>query len=108
MALLISVFILISIVVVLLSLSACVTSYEKAKTGNHVNHKNYDMWLYHGAVLTLIIMFVIIVWLVFANITIAYILFNYNDWLYAFLNVFFIVIATFLSFFTIFRELKID
>lgn len=104
-------FIASSIITTLSLLGICVTYNERTDLTflkTYRDSKNYELWKNNGIIMTIMIMFIVIVWLIFVNLTIAYDLFKCDNGLYQFLNIFFIVVATILAFFILFRKIGLN
>lgn len=100
-----------SIITTLSLLGMCVTYNERTDltfSTSYRSNRNYELWKNNGIIMTIMIMFIVIIWLIFVNLTIAYNLFNCNNGLYQFLNIFFIVVATILTFFILFRKIGLN
>ena len=69
--------------------------------------KNYDLWRQHGGILTLLLTFFSILWLIGANIVICYGIYNCPNMLVSFLSISFVIIATILMFRKIDNEIGI-
>lgn len=69
--------------------------------------KNYDLWRQHGGILTLLLTFFSILWLIGANIVICYGIYDCPNILVSFLSISFVIIATILMFRKIDNEIGI-
>ena len=101
------IFIVASIIFFLLSFDVWLSYSNNYLLKYNSRDKNYDLWRQHGGVLTLLLTFFSILWLIGVNIVICYGIYDCPNILVSFLSISFVIIATILVFWNIDNEIGI-
>ena len=99
--------IVVSIIFFILSFADWVSYSDNYFLKYNSRDKNYELWRQHGCILTLLLTFFSILWLIGANIVICYGIYDCPIMLVSFLSISFVIVATILMFFIIDNELGI-
>lgn len=90
--------IIVSIIFFIVSFFGWLTYSDDCSWKYNSRDKNYDLWRQHGGILTLLLTFFSILWLIGANIVICYGIYDCPNMLVSFLSISFVIIATILMF----------
>ena len=97
----------VSIIFFILSFADWVSYSDNYFLKYNSRDKNYELWRQHGGILTLLLTFFSILWLIGANIVICYGIYDCPNMLVSFLSISFVIIATILMFRKIDNEIGI-